>query len=245
MEYKTHNTNDELTHWGIKGMRWGVRRYQNDDGSLTDAGKKRYAAEVKSLREKERSLKKRQATKDKIDSITAKRAALNKWEDELNGKRVPSKPVHKKTASEMTMEELWERTARYQAEANYYNAQKNLAAANPKKVSAGQRFVSSLMSDVVAPAAKNVGKTWLENILKDKLGLKETDPLKELENEYKKLDWEKKIRDIKKDPTDSDDLAEALKFFRDTTPEERAEIKDAAGMFENMDKIRKKGKSKD
>ena len=33
---------DELYHWGIKGMRWGVRRYQNEDGSLTNAGKKRY-----------------------------------------------------------------------------------------------------------------------------------------------------------------------------------------------------------
>lgn len=33
----------ELTHWGVKGMHWGVRRYQNKDGSLTPAGKKRYA----------------------------------------------------------------------------------------------------------------------------------------------------------------------------------------------------------
>lgn len=32
---------DELCHWGIKGMKWGVRRYQNLDGSLTPAGVKR------------------------------------------------------------------------------------------------------------------------------------------------------------------------------------------------------------
>ena len=36
-------TNGELYHWGIKGMKWGVRRYQNKDGSLTPAGKKRYS----------------------------------------------------------------------------------------------------------------------------------------------------------------------------------------------------------
>lgn len=33
--------NNELYHWGIKGMKWGVRRYQNSDGSYTTAGKKR------------------------------------------------------------------------------------------------------------------------------------------------------------------------------------------------------------
>ena len=33
--------NNELTHWGIKGMKWGIRRFQNKDGSLTAAGRKR------------------------------------------------------------------------------------------------------------------------------------------------------------------------------------------------------------
>lgn len=43
----------ELVHWGVKGMKWGVRRYQNKDGSLTPAGKKRARAyrdkEIKAL----------------------------------------------------------------------------------------------------------------------------------------------------------------------------------------------------
>lgn len=35
----------ELYHYGILGMHWGVRRYQNPDGTYTSAGKKRYATE--------------------------------------------------------------------------------------------------------------------------------------------------------------------------------------------------------
>lgn len=33
---------DYLEHHGIKGMKWGIRRYQNEDGSLTSEGRKRY-----------------------------------------------------------------------------------------------------------------------------------------------------------------------------------------------------------
>lgn len=37
MDYKS----ESLVHYGIRGMRWGVRRYQSKDGSLTPAGKRR------------------------------------------------------------------------------------------------------------------------------------------------------------------------------------------------------------
>lgn len=39
--YKRPLRQDELIHFGILGMHWGIRRYQNKDGSLTELGKKR------------------------------------------------------------------------------------------------------------------------------------------------------------------------------------------------------------
>lgn len=38
------DTANSLEHYGVKGMKWGVRRFQNSDGTLTSAGKKRYGS---------------------------------------------------------------------------------------------------------------------------------------------------------------------------------------------------------
>lgn len=48
------NTN-ELYHHGIKGQKWGVRRFQNDDGTLTPAGKRRRIREISKERSKLRN----------------------------------------------------------------------------------------------------------------------------------------------------------------------------------------------
>lgn len=58
---------DELVHWGIKGQRWGIRRYQNPDGTLTEEGKARYdkQEEGKARQDKRADVKNRRRLSDK------------------------------------------------------------------------------------------------------------------------------------------------------------------------------------
>lgn len=63
-----------LIHYGIRGMKWGVRRYQNKDGSLTAAGKKRYSGDGGNAG----------TTKSTTSSSSGRKKVSEMTDDELN-----------------------------------------------------------------------------------------------------------------------------------------------------------------
>lgn len=138
--------NNELIHWGVKGMKWGVRRYQNKDGSLTPAGQKRYNKEMDKLKAEEKVLKSKARTQAKIAKLDTKRKELDELRKQVDGdkdkKTKPeTKPVKKKL-KDMTDEELSARLERFKNEAKYREA----------TTSNGRKFVN----EVLKASGKNI-----------------------------------------------------------------------------------------
>ena len=70
-----YDNNDYLAHHGIKGQKWGVRRFQNPDGSLTDEGRKRYGSTQKlnqHIKDMAAAIKKKISTKQNLSDEEAR-----------------------------------------------------------------------------------------------------------------------------------------------------------------------------
>lgn len=100
---------DVLIHYGILGMKWGVRRYQNKDGSLTSAGKKRYKNndDIKDAPQKNAEEPKKKSVKDMSDEEL--RREVNRMQLEQNYLRMTGQNIEKgKSAAEIALGKMKE-----------------------------------------------------------------------------------------------------------------------------------------
>lgn len=142
--------NGELYHHGIMGMKWGVRRYQNKDGTLTAAGKKRYDKEMEKLKAEQKVLKNKQRTKAKMDKLNALKKDVDDQKKSLEGPSAVDKAkaakstnaAKKKNIKELSNEELQAKVDRLQLEKRYRDLMKE---ANPPQSKKGKQFVTSIL----------------------------------------------------------------------------------------------------
>ena len=99
---------NELQHHGIKGQKWGVRRFQNTDGSLTAEGKKRY-----SVNDYQQAIDKTKTAGKIVNEAKTLNNTVKKLNDPDAERRI------RKSAAEMSDIELQKRVQRLNMEDNY------------------------------------------------------------------------------------------------------------------------------
>ena len=92
---------DELQHHGIKGQKWGVRRFQNADGSLTTAGKQRASATKKRTDAKNRGTLTNAQLKQKIERLQLEKQLRELTNAEVNSGRVYAQKILKDVGSKV------------------------------------------------------------------------------------------------------------------------------------------------
>lgn len=92
---------DELQHHGIKGQKWGVRRFQNADGSLTTAGKQRASATKKRTDAKNQGTLTNAQLKQKIERLQLEKQLRELTNAEVNSGRVYAQKILKDVGSKV------------------------------------------------------------------------------------------------------------------------------------------------
>lgn len=142
----------EFYHHGIKGQKWGIRRYQNPDGSLTPEGQKRYDRDVRENNAKKKDNRaiidgpdpKRWVSEDldRSKQVVDAHADLVKELKKLEQTTTPKSTPKKLDLSEMTDKELRDRINRELLEQQY---NKLFADTSPQQVSKGRAILQDTL----------------------------------------------------------------------------------------------------
>lgn len=139
---------NELYHWGVKGMKWGVRRYQNKDGTLTAAGKKRMYREQFDMESKEKK-EQRKYTADtnrwaKEDMERSKRLADSSKQLTNDLKNANEKSIKNAKRKQMDLSQMSDKELRDQINRAFLEKQYN-DMFNPPQVSKGREYAGKVL----------------------------------------------------------------------------------------------------
>jgi len=167
IEHSAFRDEEFLAHHGILGMKWGVRRFQNPDGSLTEEGRRRYGDILTKdqMNNLIKSYNLRTGKKKKINKNTIFKTPNGTYD--YKGRRIntdtevddPGKKKDKDTKpkklSEMSDAELAAANARMKAETEYNKYYKEL---NPQKESLAKKFMNNTIDSMTEEVPKAVAK---------------------------------------------------------------------------------------
>lgn len=158
-----------LTHYGIKGQKWGIRRYQNPDGSLTSAGRKRYSDSggIRGAVSKVKNAVTRRGS-------SSKSAAKKKQEEKEEKEKETLEQKKDRVLKSRSAKELYENadlftTQELQSAYNRLNLERNISSLVPKDVNKGKQFVDNAiktaktLNDAIDTGSKlynNVAKVY-------------------------------------------------------------------------------------
>ena len=175
---------DYLAHYGIKGQKWGVRRYQNSDGTWTAEGRARYGSSGDKLSRKDKKEIKAEYKADnqkayelgRKATISARAAGIAEKQEAKAQKRYDKKQTAKRKAELETAKALrkdWDKTAeqnRKLAEAHYQELAKKYGSEHVKGIKYDKKGRVNEKTHTGGDYASSLGKSFGTAALANLLG---------------------------------------------------------------------------
>ena len=153
---------DELYHYGTPRMKWGVRRYQNEDGSLTEEGRRRYRkglGRADKLRTKATKLRARST-----DQRKSRAAQLQKMADKYALKSAKVRRAATRRIFPMNSEKAYRKMAKYDLKAARYEKSSSDIYAKMKSEQSRAERLEKKADKIVSKLGKKYGTYTLDDL---------------------------------------------------------------------------------